>query len=82
MFSRWIVTNITFDRGTVHCRKNRIPCGDHLVICGLSISRNNSEKIFQNLLETRHWCYEDIMTSETTANQSEPKLNTSDSNLT
>jgi hypothetical protein len=35
MFSRWIVTNITSARGTVHCRKIRIPCGDQLVICGL-----------------------------------------------
>jgi hypothetical protein len=33
MFSRWIVTNITSARGTVHCRKTRIPCGDQLVIC-------------------------------------------------
>jgi hypothetical protein len=35
MFSRWIVTNITSARGTVHCRKTRISCGDRLVICGL-----------------------------------------------
>jgi hypothetical protein len=35
MFSRWTVTNITSDRGTLHCRKTRIPCGDQLVICGL-----------------------------------------------
>jgi hypothetical protein len=35
MFSRWIVTNITFVRGTLHCRKTRIPCGDQIVICGL-----------------------------------------------
>jgi hypothetical protein len=35
MFSRWIVTNTTSARGTVHCRKKRIPCGDQLVICGL-----------------------------------------------
>jgi hypothetical protein len=35
MFSRWIVTNITSARGTVHCRKTRIPCGEQLVICGL-----------------------------------------------
>jgi hypothetical protein len=35
MFSRWIVTNITSARGTLHCRNNRIPCGDQLVICGL-----------------------------------------------
>jgi hypothetical protein len=34
MFSRWIVTNITSASGTVHCRKTRIPCGDHLAICG------------------------------------------------
>jgi hypothetical protein len=27
MFSRWIVTNITSARGTVHSRKTRIPCG-------------------------------------------------------
>jgi hypothetical protein len=35
MFSRWIVTNITSARETVHCLKTRIPCGDQLVICGL-----------------------------------------------
>jgi hypothetical protein len=29
MFSRWIVTNITFARGTLHCRKTRILCGDN-----------------------------------------------------
>jgi hypothetical protein len=32
MFLRWIVTNITYTRGTLHCRKTRIPCGDQLVI--------------------------------------------------
>jgi hypothetical protein len=37
MFSRWIVTNITSARGTVHCRKTHIPCGDQLVICGLYV---------------------------------------------
>jgi hypothetical protein len=26
MFSRWIVTNFTSVRGTLHCRKTRIPC--------------------------------------------------------
>jgi hypothetical protein len=35
MFSRWIVTDITSARGTFHCRKTRIPCGDQLIICGL-----------------------------------------------
>jgi hypothetical protein len=35
MLSRWIVTNITSSRGTLHCSKTRIPCGDQLVICGL-----------------------------------------------
>jgi hypothetical protein len=34
MFSRRIVTNITSPRGTLHCRKTRIPCWDQLVICG------------------------------------------------
>jgi hypothetical protein len=34
MFSRLIVTNITSARGTVHCHKTHIPCGDQLVICG------------------------------------------------
>jgi hypothetical protein len=38
MFSRWIVTNITSARGTLHCRKTRIPCGDQLVNCGLYVS--------------------------------------------
>jgi hypothetical protein len=37
MFSRWIVTNIISSRGTLHCRKTRIPFGDQLVICGLYI---------------------------------------------
>jgi hypothetical protein len=35
MFSRWIVTNITSARGTLHCHKTRIPWGNQLVICGL-----------------------------------------------
>jgi hypothetical protein len=35
MFSRWIITNITSTRGTLHCSKIRIPCGGQLVICGL-----------------------------------------------
>jgi hypothetical protein len=35
MFSRWIVTNITSARGTLHCRKTRRPCGDQPVVCGL-----------------------------------------------
>jgi hypothetical protein len=35
MVSRWIVTNITSARGTLHCRKPRIRLGDQLVICGL-----------------------------------------------
>jgi hypothetical protein len=35
VFSRWIVTNITSARGTLHCRETRIPCGDQLVVCGL-----------------------------------------------
>jgi hypothetical protein len=34
MFSRWIVTNTTSDRRTVHCRKTRIPCRNQLVTCG------------------------------------------------
>jgi hypothetical protein len=34
MFSLWIITNITSARGTVRCRKTRIPYGDQLVICG------------------------------------------------
>jgi hypothetical protein len=34
MFSRLIVTNITCTRGTLHCRKTRIPCGDQFVIYG------------------------------------------------
>jgi len=39
MFSRWIITNITSARGTLHCRKTRIPCGNQLVICGLKSRR-------------------------------------------
>jgi hypothetical protein len=35
MFSRWVIKNITFARGTLHFRKIRIPCDDQLVICGL-----------------------------------------------
>jgi hypothetical protein len=35
MFSRWIVTNITSTRVTLHCSKACVPCGGQLVICGL-----------------------------------------------
>jgi hypothetical protein len=31
--------NISSARGTSHCRKIRIPCGDQLVICGLYVVR-------------------------------------------
>jgi hypothetical protein len=41
MFSRWIVTNITSARGTVHCRKTRIPCGDQLILMQEFILHNN-----------------------------------------
>jgi hypothetical protein len=34
MFSRCIVTNITYVRGTLHCRKTRNTYGDQLGICG------------------------------------------------
>jgi hypothetical protein len=37
MFSRWILTNITSARGTLHSRKIHIPCGYQLVICGLYV---------------------------------------------
>jgi hypothetical protein len=30
--------NITSARGTLHCRKTRIPCGNQLVICAVSSS--------------------------------------------
>jgi hypothetical protein len=33
MFSRWIITNNTCARRTLHCRKTRISCGDQLEIC-------------------------------------------------
>jgi hypothetical protein len=39
MFSRCIISNITPARGTLHCRKTRIPCGNQLVICGLKSRR-------------------------------------------
>jgi hypothetical protein len=39
MFLCWIVTNITPARGTVHCRKTRIPSGDQLVMCGQYVVR-------------------------------------------
>jgi hypothetical protein len=39
MFSRWIVTNITFARETLYCRKTRTSCGDRLVICALYCTR-------------------------------------------
>jgi hypothetical protein len=39
MFSRCIVTDITSARGTLHCRKTRIPCGDQLMICGHFVSQ-------------------------------------------
>jgi hypothetical protein len=38
IFSRWIVTNITSARGTLDCRKTRIPCGDQPLFCGLYCS--------------------------------------------
>jgi hypothetical protein len=45
MFSRWIVTNITSARGTLHCHKTHILCGDQFVISGLyqAIRHNNPE---------------------------------------
>jgi hypothetical protein len=42
MFSRWIVTNITCARGTLHYRKRRIHCGDQLVICGQYIIKSKT----------------------------------------
>jgi hypothetical protein len=38
IFSRWIETNFTSARGTLHCHKTRIPCRDQLMICGLYMS--------------------------------------------
>jgi hypothetical protein len=35
MFSCWIVMDVTSTRGTFHCCKTHIPCGDQLMICGL-----------------------------------------------
>jgi hypothetical protein len=35
MFSHLIVAKITSVRGTLHCHKTRISCGDQLGICGL-----------------------------------------------
>jgi hypothetical protein len=49
MFSRWIVTNITSARGTLHFRKTRIPCGYQLVICGLYILKICMESEFISL---------------------------------
>jgi hypothetical protein len=34
---RWIVTNISFARGTLLCRKTRITYGNQLVISGLYV---------------------------------------------
>jgi hypothetical protein len=31
MFSRWLVTNNTSARETLHCRKTRIHCGNQLL---------------------------------------------------
>jgi hypothetical protein len=41
-FWRWIATNITSARGTLYCRKTRIPCGDRLGICGLCIANKRN----------------------------------------
>jgi hypothetical protein len=46
MFSRWTVTNITSDRGTLNCRKTLIPCGDQLVICGLYNRTRTNGRLF------------------------------------
>jgi hypothetical protein len=46
MFSRWIVTNITSARGTVHCRKTRIPCGDQPLIFGLYKNFNSKITVY------------------------------------
>jgi hypothetical protein len=46
MISRWIVTNITSARGTLHCRKTRIPCEDQLVICGLHVNHEAVDKSY------------------------------------
>jgi hypothetical protein len=51
IFYRWIATNITFARGTLHCSKTHIPCGDQLVICGLYLLYSLIvEQLFENLL--------------------------------
>jgi hypothetical protein len=48
MFSCWIVTNITSARGTVHCRKTRIPYGNQLVICGQYLAICSDVIVFEN----------------------------------
>jgi hypothetical protein len=45
-FSRWTVTNITSARGTLQCRKTRIPSGDQLVICGLYVTQGDESGHF------------------------------------
>jgi hypothetical protein len=39
-------SNITSARGTLHCRKTRIPCGDQLVICGLYVCQHKSTHVY------------------------------------
>jgi hypothetical protein len=52
MFSRWIVTNITSARGTLHCRKTRIPCVDQVVICGLYVGVKGQRFPGEGVLDT------------------------------
>jgi hypothetical protein len=53
MFSRWIVTHITSARGTLHCCKTRILCGDQLVICGqYTMLREKEQQIVWTCLTT------------------------------
>jgi hypothetical protein len=49
MFSRWIVTKITSARGTLHCRKTRIPYGDLLVIGRLYLPTSLNGVVAQNI---------------------------------
>jgi hypothetical protein len=55
MFSRWIVTNITSARGTLHCRKTRIPCRDELLICGQYTSDSRYARYTVHSDICAHW---------------------------
>jgi hypothetical protein len=60
MFSRRMVTNITSARGTEHCRKTRIPCGDQFLTCGLYEAGSHTLVIRKYYSVTFYDCYRSL----------------------